>query len=181
MYYCTNEELCGYLEDNYDLVELVIKKRGKQRNGDRWEFIPHEEAENLCLEALAHAIAMYDQARVDVKPSSYYYRAMENALKMFWRGKRAQKEIARKENESSIEDLVETSGFDDGWTENIALKLSIKKSLDVLEEEERKVFLLTFNRSQEEVGRMIGKSQSKVSIIYRSAISKLQAALEEAG
>lgn len=194
-WYCSNKIFEEWLETHMSLVASVAHKysRWKVEGAQRWEQVPFDEAENICLSAAAHALSLYDWAQVDSKISTYVYSAMKNAMLEYWRKASSKAEELRRFKEQSLKDVENEydtenvmGAFDDEWMEIVEngsdcsrLKKVIWDALDALDGAEKQVFLLTLDFSQMEVGKFMGKAQSTISKIRQSAILKLRELLKE--
>lgn len=181
---CTEQKLNEFLEnDGARLLYGCIYE-----NAGSWN------AENLfqdCLITAARCIEAYDEARMDTKLTTYIWQACENAIKMMYRKRDAVKvhteenlTVPMSEEVFNVEDHT-APGLDESIGEKVdletrvaALRKAIEAPATGLTGEEKTVIYETLkDRSQFEIGRIIGHSQSYVSKTYSAALKKLRTVL----
>lgn len=181
---CTEQKLNEFLEN--DGARLLY--------GCIYENAGYWNTENLfqdCLITAARCIEAYDEARMDTKLTTYIWHACENVIKMAYR-KRGTVKVLSEENLTvpmsedafDVEDHT-APGLDESIGEKVdletriaALRKAIEASATGLTDEEKTVIYETLkDRTQFEIGRTIGRSQSYVSKTYSTALKKLRTAL----
>lgn len=142
-----------------------------------------------CLITAAHALHTYDPSQMQTKVTTYIWICCENTIKMTKRKAWSQKAQAARDVISL--DEAENVGVNpephivealDKKTEAEMLHRAIDDPDTGLTDEEHIVINMTMGGyPQTAIGEVIGVCQSQVSKRYKSALSKLKAALISAG
>ena len=187
-------EWTGKLCTEHKLNEFLENDGARLLYGCIYENAGYWNTENLfqdCLITAARCIEAYDEARMDTKLTTYIWQACENAIKMMYRKRDAVKvhteenlTVPMSEEVFNVEDPT-APGLDESIGEKVdletrvaALRKAIEAPATGLTGEEKTVIYETLkDRSQFEIGRIIGHSQSYVSKTYSAALKKLRTAL----
>lgn len=134
----------------------------------------------------AHTIAMYEEARIDVKLSTYIWASWENTLKMIYRRNDSQKEQI---NKTMVDPIEAAASIAVNPMDKVDHDLSVRAAMapvykllsdpkSPLTKVEKTVIRLTLKGCrQATIGRVVNLSQGTVSKIYTTALDKIRTAL----
>ena len=180
--FCTQEQMDEFLADGgRRLIAACILENAPH--------LPFADMMQECLITAAHALHMYDPSQMQTKVTTYIWICCENTIKMTKRKAWSQKAQAARDVISL--DEAENVGVNpephivealDKKTEAEMLHRAIDDPDTGLTDEEHIVINMTMGGyPQTAIGEVIGVCQSQVSKRYKSALSKLKAALISAG
>ncbi len=178
------------IEHNLRLVAHIVKKYTSQNTGS-------EDLISIGTIGLIKAVSTFNKEKGS-RLGTYAVRCIENEVLMYIRaGKKYNNEVSidepvgidREGNEIALMDLL--SCEEDEIFDSIDKKLQTKRLYEVikscLQERERVIIELRYGllngieRTQKEVGKMLGISRSYVSRIEKHALEKLQSAFDKPG
>ena len=167
------EEQEKYLYENgRGIVRACIQKYGR--------CVDSEDLEQECMIEVTRAIKRFDPSRVDVKLSTLVWVYVRNRVLMACR--HTQTDKYKHEEQTLPEELLyalpyyETGYAEiERWDEREYYYAKLKKAMEKLPEKYRIVLQLTMAEfSQDQIGQVIGKSQSQVSRLKRGGIKRVQ-------
>lgn len=170
--------------DGIKIIASCLREYGYGLNQD--EMIQE------CLINVANALVTYDPSRVDCKLSSFVYTCCRNRIKMEWRKLSSEKSKVERHT-LSYEALDEQIAPETLIMEDEALEDSVirkdrlawlrdvldRPDTDLSEDEQRIIELTRLGYTQTEIAKIVGVSQSQVSIKKNSAINKLSIVLQQ--
>ena len=180
--FCTQEQINEFLSNGgRRLIAACILENAPH--------LPFADMMQECLITAAHALHMYDPSQMQTKVTTYIWICCENTIKMTKRKAWSQKaqaacgvislDEAKNEKVDQEPHIVEAL---DKKAEAEMLHRAIDDPDTGLTDEEHIVINMTMGGyPQTAIGEVIGVSQSQVSKRYKSALSKLKAALISAG
>lgn len=137
--------------------------------------LSHEDLEGIAFLGLTKAATQFDESKSSF--STYAVPAIRNEILQYLR-KKTVKTVSLDEPVAEGLILADTLGSVCREIEKAEDKVFLEQSMKLLSPEEREVLICLYWRDclQSEVARRLGCSQSRVSKIHGSAISKLRRA-----
>jgi len=179
---CSQEEYQKFMDDvGEKLIHAIMKNYGI-RGTEQADV--YQEA---CL-VTAHALACYDPIRLDVKVTTYVWHCVENVAKMHIRAQMAQKnnasygvvsyedvvaqELSQPEEAHPINNYRPTITTDEHFHNQSAAKELLKSMMNEASLTKTHKSIIRFmlaGLSQNDIGKKLGMSQSKVSKLFTEA------------